>query len=305
MNSRRIVILVASILVGGLAAFGLLRYVDGVESDVYAGAEVGTVWVASEPIPKGTPASQAIELGMLVPSELPVQYRPATAISDPALQLDGALVAIVDLPVNHVLVEGNFVPTSVASTSVTDRLEERGMVTVTLTVDQVAGAAFMIQPGDFVNILTVPALVDTEEEEAPASNDEDAPAPPSTPSASVLDLAYANQARYLYQRVEVLAVDQSLPADLGVEDEESGSSGNPGLITLAVPPEAVQHIVSIKEQIYLSLVPPSYEPVPLAPLDVSQTLLCGEDIDCLTPYGPGGSADEGESAGTDGEQDGQ
>ena len=50
-----------------------------------------------------------------------------------------------------------------------------------------------------------------------------------------------------------------------------------GTITFAVPPEAAQRIASVEPgSIYLSLVPPDFEPVPLPPFDTEE-VLPGED----------------------------
>ena len=99
-------------------------------------------------------------------------------------------------------------------------------------------------------------------------------------------LTYSNLARYVYQKAEVLAVDRALSPDLG-ESEEQATETVSGLITLAVPPEAVQIILNVGvERLYISLVSPDYEPRALPPLDPGDNQLPGEDPDRLTPTGP-------------------
>ena len=44
---------------------------------------------------------------------------------------------------------------NVVATGVTDRLEEKDMVTLTFTMGQVNAAAYLIEPGDFVNMLAM------------------------------------------------------------------------------------------------------------------------------------------------------
>ena len=98
---------------------------------------------------------------------------------------------------------------------------------------------------------------------------------------------YTYDVRYVYQKAEILAVDSALTADLGETPGETVAA-NSGLITLAVPPEALQIILGIgKENLYLSLVPQNYEPYPLPPIDIrsESDLLPGEDASRLTPYG--------------------
>ena len=291
MSSRRTVILIVALVVGAVAAFGLLNYVRNVEGSVYDNAEPEEVWVVRLPIPKGTTAEQVLDQNMIVKSEIPASFIPATAIVDPNTELAG-LVAVADLPVNAPLVTGNFVLPNIVNTGITDRLEEKGMVTVTLSVDQVRGVAYQIEPGDYVNILDVEGL---DQEEGP-----DGEEPVGDPIALGGELAaygvdgsatYDQLARYVYQRAEVLAIDRALTPDLGETTDETAepAARNSGLITLAVTPEAVQLLLSVNlNDLYLSLVPPNYEPYPLPPIDYSNQVLPGEDAERLTPYGPTG-----------------
>jgi len=291
VNSRRMIILIVAVVVAALSAFGLLTYVRSIDDAANAEDQAVQVWFVTTPIAKGTPASEVIEQRLISLDDIPVRFAPATAIADPDEELKG-FVAVTDLPPNTILVDGHFVSPNVVSTGVTDRLEERDMVSVSFSVSQVGGAAYLMEPGDFVNILTeVPveregaAIVEdlaTDESQASFASEE-----------FVYDRSessvYAYDVRYVYQKAEILAVDSSLTADLG-ETPEAGAAvaANAGLITLAVPPEALQIILGIgKENLYLSLVPQNYEPYPLPPIDIrsESDLLPGEDASRLTPYG--------------------
>lgn len=283
MNSRRTVILIVAVVVGAIASFGLLNYIRNVEGSVYENAEPETVWVVRRPIAKGTTADQAINQGLISQSEIPASFRPATAIVDPDTELAG-LVAVTDLPANAPLVTGNFVAPSVVNTGITDRLEEKGLVTVTFSVDQVKGAAYLIEPGDFVNVLSVKSIVEIKSDDEGAGGDTaDGPTNDVIESVSTFDYV----TRYVFQRAEVLAIDKALTPDLGeTAGEAEGTARNGGMITLAVPPDAVQTILSVgTENIYLSLLPPSYEANELPPIDYLESILPGEDADRLTPYG--------------------
>lgn len=281
MSSRRVIILLVAIAVGALSAVGLLFYVRGLETAAEEGQQLKTVWMVNEPIPRGTTAAQVLATNLIVQQEIPVNFFPATAIQDPATELAG-LVAVTELPANTILVAGQFVAPSVVATGVTDRLEEKNMTTLTMSLDQVGAAAYMVEPGDYVNVLVKFAAAAGEADPAAAAAPTD---PRSRP--------YTTDVRYLYQRVEVLAVDRVLTADLGasVETNEDGTPvagqapANQGLITLAVPPEAVQRILAVgTENIYLSLIPSTYTPRPIPPLTLEESVLPGEDAARLTPY---------------------
>lgn len=319
MNSRRTVILIIAIVVSALSALGLSQYVQGLEDDVYDGAALGMVWQVKAEIPKGTPAEQAIGQGLIQQVEVPVEFIPPTYIKDPGVELNN-LVAVVNLPPSSILVAGNFVTPNVINTGILDRLEERGMHTVTITVDQVSGAAFFIEPGDFVNVISKRPyeFQEVTDEQATAEGGEGTPGGEGDVDTGLAALAalqneyrdptqaypfpeeglvgpvpqseaqatYLNEVRYVYQKAEVIAVGNALPLDLGESaTEEQQNAARGGLITLAVPYEAVQTILAIgSENLYLSLVPESYEPVEILPLDFTSQRLPGEDERRLTPY---------------------
>lgn len=281
MNSRRTVILIVAVVVGAIASFGLLNYIRNVEGSVYENAEPETVWVVRRPIAKGTSVDQVLNQGLIGEAEIPASFRPATAIVDPETELAG-LVAVTDLPANAPLVTGNFVAPSIVNTGITDRLEERGLTTITFSLDQVKGAAYLLEPGDYVNVLSVKRLGEV----AVASTTEIDGEGTSVADIEVVTKTYDYDARYVYQSVEILAIDKSLTPDLGeTTDEEEAATRNSGMITLAVPPDAVQVMLSVGlENLYLSLVPPGYEPSELPPVDFDNQVLPGEDGELLTPY---------------------
>ncbi|MCP4227905.1 MAG: hypothetical protein GY773_31550 [Actinomycetia bacterium] len=293
MNSRRTVILIVAVVVGAIASFGLLNYIRNVEGAVYDNAEPETIWVVRRPIAKGTTSEQAINQSLIAQSEIPADFKPATAIVDPETELAG-LVAVTDLPVNAPLVTGNFVASSVVNTGITDRLEEKGLVTVTFSVDQVKGAAYLIEPGDFVNVLSLKPITEVA---ADATDQIDGDEEAAGDLAIEAVTTYDYVTRYVFQRAEVLAIDKALTPDLGeTADEAEGVARNGGMVTLAVPPDAVQTILSVgMENVYLSLLPPSYEPTELPALDYGDSVLPAEDSTRLTPYGPDEATDTEEA----------
>ena len=283
MNSRRTIILIVAVVVGAIASFGLLNYVRGLESEAQKDAELAEVWVVNQPIARGTPGETAITGDFIVKQQVPVQFIPSTAITDPSVELAN-LVAVTDLAPNSTLVAGNFVTPGVITTGVTDRLEEKEMVTFTMSIDQVRGAAYMIQPGDFINILSVP----NQEVGVDGAGGEGEDPAVAAAAAAVADAnPYKFDVRYVYQMAEVLAIDKTLPADLGQAADEEGAPAavNGGMITLAVPPEVVQLLLAVDPAtFYLSLVPSTYVPKPL-PLPDFGDLLPAEEEGKLPPSG--------------------
>lgn len=300
MSSRRTIILIVALVISAVSVFGIFNYVQGVEEAASAEQETGTYWVVAVEIPKGTDIERVVAEGMLVEVDVPLELRPATYITDPGTELAGR-VAVITLHPNVAIVQGLFLAPDVLATGITERLAKLGLVSVTVSVDQVKSAAYQIAPGDYVNVLS---YFEYDKPEGPSQAD--------VPLDQRTDIAYGRNrdaitafgadVRYVYQNVEVLAVDQELTPQLGdSEDAEGDVTGpepvtNRGLITLAVPPEAVQMILSIGfDQLYFSLVPQNYEPRAIEPIDIDLDLLPGEIVEQLTPYGPNGRSDADQS----------
>lgn len=269
MSSRRTLILIAAIVVGAIAAFALFNYVQGIEDRANEDAERIEVYKVAQDIPKGTPGEQASADNFIVLSEIPREFLPSNYTRD--LSTIEGKVALNDLSANQVLVEGMFVDPASALITFSERLEE-GEVAITIAVDQVRGVAGLLVPGDRVNVMTLQE----------STGDEVEGAGPESVSP------YANPARYLYQEVPIIAIGRSAVPQPGEDVDPDAAQTAGGTITFAVPAQAAQRIASVDPgSIYLSLVPPDYEPVPLPPLDVNEPLP-GEDAAVLTPFGPTG-----------------
>jgi pilus assembly protein CpaB len=277
VSSRRTLILIAAVLVGAVAAFALYTYIGGIEDEANDNAERVEIFRIVEDIPKGTFGDEAFAQGLIEEDNIASEFRPATAITDPS-QIDG-LVAISDLAANQVVVTNQFV-TQQDSLSTFSQLLKNNEVAITVSVDQVHGVANLLVPGDFVNILIGVEPVDEEGQ-------------PAEPVPGEGETAYNNPHNYLYQKVQILAVGQERRLEPGEtaatnEDGTTVASTTSGLITFVVPAEAAQRIASVEGgSIYLTLVAPDYQPVPLPPLDLSEQLPA-ESADQLTPYGPEG-----------------
>lgn len=273
MSSRRTLILIAAALVGAIAAYALFTYVGSIEDEANDNAERVRIFKIVGDIPKGTFGDEAFAQGLIEEGVIAREFRPATAITDPG-QIDG-LVAISDLPANQVVISNQFV-SQAESLSTFSSLLNNNEVAITVSVDQVRGVAGLLVPGDFVNLLILVENVDLEGQ-----------------PVEVGDTVFDTPARYLYQKVQILAIGQTRRLEPG-ETAATNPDGTPvtstasGLVTFAVPAAAAQQIASVgADGIYLTLVPRDYQPEVLPPVD-PQAALPGEDPAQLTPYGPEG-----------------
>jgi Flp pilus assembly protein CpaB len=275
VSSRRTLILIAAIVVGGLAAFAIFNYVGGIEDRAYDNAQRVPVIRIAQDIPRGLDGATANADGYFESAEIPEEFLPATAITDVNTIL--AKIAVTDLAAGQVLVEGMFVD-PVDSLITAARRIPTGQVAITMSVDSVRGVGGLIVPGDFVNMMLVPpgCAEQTATEETPA------------PVAGAINTAPLPVcARYLYQAVRVLFVG-STPVPLPGETTAPAGGGGSGQLTLAVPNAVAQVIAGLPEgQVYLTLLPADYAPEPLPP-QTPLEVFPGEDGAQLTPYGPEG-----------------
>ena len=196
MSSRRTLILIAAALVGAIAAYALFTYVGGIEDEANDNAERVEIFKIVQDIPKGTFGDEAFLQGMIEKDVIAKEYRPATAITSES-QIEG-LVAISDLPANQVVVSNQFV-SQAESLSTFSSLLKNNEVAISISVDQVHGVAGLLVPGDFVNMLVVVEEVDAE----------------GTPTPQSGEVVYKSPARYMYQKVQILAVGQTRKLEPG------------------------------------------------------------------------------------------
>ncbi len=252
MSSRRTLILIGAIVIGGLAAFLTLNYVRGVESENAEQNQLVEVLVATGPIMKGTNADEAIATQLISTDERRRADLPATAIRRNA-EIAGQ-VAALDLNGGEIITSTMFVAETDMTGSKSTSLD-KGNVAITIQVDEAAGVAGLIQPGDSINILAKVQPPDADAAAAEGLAGEGGAYQLSSPSV------------YAFQDVRVLAVGQSLgePVAEGAEGEEVAPAGaGSGLITVQLPPDQAAVLAGVRDaSLYLTLNRPDYEPVPV------------------------------------------
>jgi pilus assembly protein CpaB len=282
LSSRRTLILLIAVGAGLVAAFFLYNYVNGIEDDAADDFQLVNVVKSAELIPLRTLGEDAVNSGSVVSGEIPREYLPDGAVTN--VDSIRGKVAVFNIPANTAITDNMFVASDQVSLSLRRRLADPNWVTVTIQVDQVAGVAYMIQPGDEVNIMAATEITE-----------EDLETLPDQPPPGELVVELPRRYEMLYQNVHILAIDQiteSAPGEAVATGAEGETAPEPepvsGLVTFNVPPEAAQLIASfaLESSLYLSLIPTDYEPRPIPPPEVFMPELPGQDPDILTPYGP-------------------
>lgn len=299
MSSRRTIILIAAIGVGIFAGIALLNYVRGIEDDIAAEKQSVDVYVAAQDIPEGTPAAEAQQ--MFVIAQVPLELRPNTFLPiDGEEQLTG-LVSGGIIPKNQIiLASGQWVNPEVVQRSFVDQIPS-GQVAVTMQIGQVNAVGGYLQPGDEVNLMVrhnaLGCGADDQQDTGEPAADEDAQAPDTDTEGQPLQVldeeiycTFNNPARYVFQRLEILAIGARQTLAPG-EASTGAITPQGGAITFAVPSEAAQLLASLKpDDVYLTLLPEDYQAEPLRALtfDLIEGPTPAEIPSCLTPYGPDG-----------------
>ncbi len=296
MNSRKPLVLIAAAVIAVLAVVILYSFVNGQKNRAFENAKMIKVWVvADKPVARGTYGQQTGAL--ITQDEIPKQFYPTNAITDRE-QIEGK-VAVADLAVNSIVVEGNFVDPATASISLSTQLKKirnEDQTAITISVNDVQGVAGLIVPGDFVNIMvTKVSGVDLGGDNVATGADGKQQACAGIPipeGADPKDFLFCQQARVLMQKVEVLAIGQNAVPRPGQESAVASSvtsaPSNTGLITFIVPMDSAQAIASVPPgNFYLALTSQDYKPKATKAI-APDAKLPSEDPEILTPYGPNG-----------------
>lgn len=249
MGSRRTSILIGALVLGGVAAFLTVNYVRGVERDTAAQNQLVDVLVATGPVQEGTSADEAIASGLLAPGERRRADLPAAAVVRTA-EVAGQ-VATAELGGGEIITTTMFAAEADLSGSKSTILD-KGNVAITISLDEAASVAGMLQRGDSVNIL------------ANVSADPAAQAGLSKGAvpAGGADYRMAAPSVFVLQDVKVLAVGQQLGGAPAEGEEQATTGSASGLITLQLPPDQAALLASVRnESLHLTLNRPDYEPV--------------------------------------------
>lgn len=296
LNSRKPLVLIAAAVVAVIAVFILYQFVTGQKNKAFNDAKMVKVWTVHEMVPKGTYGQKTV--GLIVQDEIPKKFFPSNAITSRD-QITNK-VAVTDLAVNSIVVDGNFADPDTQAVTLSTQLKQiHGVpqVAVTINVNNVQGVAGLIVPGDFVNIM-VTGLSASDL----SGGDGGGGAPPAgqgtacgdaviPPGQSTSDFLFCQQTRVLYQKVEVLAVGDNAiptPGQVGPDASSTTKNSNTGLLTFIVPMKSAQMIASVTPgHFYLTLVSEDYRASATGKIKPNDPLP-SEDPKVLTPYGPTG-----------------
>ena len=234
---KRILGVVAAVLLAAVGTLFLVLYVKGAEERALAGEETVEVLVVAEPIEKGAPADAIAEA--VIAERVPAKVRATGSVADLS-DLQGR-VASVDLMPGEQLVASRFLtPTQLEEEREVEMPEGLQEVTVSLEPQRAVGG--QLSPGDTVGVLSSFEMQDdrTEEQVAAAETEQ-------------YQQYLSDTTKKILHKVLVTKVQvEQLPQQSG-EGDEPGASGpelaptGNLLVTLAVDVPQVERIVFTAE----------------------------------------------------------
>lgn len=279
---RRALVLVVALLLAGVAAFAIFRYLRGIEEDIAAGQEQIPVFRAIQAIAEGTEGNVILQ-GENVLYEESIEQKedlPADAITT-AEELNSVLsgrVAAGPVSANQVLTRNQWVQLTVEIVPLAEQIPE-GKQALTISPGIIEGVNGFVEPGDRVNVIVsvdiefrLTALAQTPDFGIPAE-------PTGGEEATTEEEQQIVQyTRYVLQGLPVLAVgrairpDEDAPQTVSVDGQAATADGAAvegeaaaepevtAVYTLEVTPEQAERLVYALRNgnVYLTLVPADF-----------------------------------------------
>ncbi len=246
--TRRILGIMAASILALAGTVALVAFVAGAEERALEGEQLVEVYVVSQPVPSGTPASEIEEL--VTVEEVPVKVRPVDAVD--SLPELANRVAAVDLQPGEQLIDSRFVEVSAFTDREVGVEVPDDMIELTIEMDPERTIGGLLEPGQTVAVFAsfepfdiTSTLVDLNGEivALPESVADDAEG--QTP----------NTTNIILRKALVTAVQENTGGSFG-GDEDEGEGENSRLntapdsellVTLALSPSDAERLVFTAE----------------------------------------------------------
>jgi pilus assembly protein CpaB len=244
--TRRILGIIAASILALAGTVALVAFVAGAEERALEGEQLVEVYVVSQPVPSGTPASEIEEL--VTVEEVPAKVRPIDAVD--SLPELANRVAAVDLQPGEQLIDSRFVEVSAFTDREVGVEVPDDMIELTIEMDPQRAIGGLLEPGQTVAVFAsfepfdiTSTLVDLNGEivALPESVADDAEG--ETPNTTNIILRKA-----LVTAVQEDAGGGSFGSDEGGENERLNTApGSELLVTLALSPSDAERLIFTAE----------------------------------------------------------
>jgi pilus assembly protein CpaB len=218
--SRRVMAVLAAMVVGLIGVAAVLIYANGADSRAVADQRPQTVFIAKELIASGTTAADAVVKGLMVPTPIAAKGVPVGALS----KVDDAtakLVALTDIAPGEFVVASRFGSTPLGQRAIQ---VPPGQVAISVSLSDPARVGAFVTPGSRIVIY-----------------DTYIPGAAGTTSGAA---AATKQTRVLLDDVLVIAVGSTSLTPVANANSGGQAQAAPGaLVTVALPPKTAAKLV--------------------------------------------------------------
>jgi pilus assembly protein CpaB len=212
---RRVMAVLAAVVVGLIGVVAVLVYASGADSRAVADQRPETVFIAQALVPSGTSAADAVAKGLMVPTQIAAKGVPVGALT----KVDGAagkLVALTDIAPGEFVVASRFGTTPLGQSAIQVPV---GEVAISVSLSAAAQVGTFLTPGSRIVIY-------------------DTYAPTSASGA-----AAAKDTRVLLDDVLVIAVGSASLTPVTNTGGQAQAATPGALVTVALPPATAVKLV--------------------------------------------------------------
>ncbi len=250
----KILVLVAAIAFGLIAAFFAARYLDSARIRLEADAQPVEVLVAQQDLPVGSTAEQLLENEQIVSTTIPRQYVSDGAVSSSA-SIEGQVLAF-SVSRGEQITAARFKYPAEAGLSYA---VPKDYVAVSVPNNAVKGVSGLVKPGDHVMVI--------------------ATFEPTGELSDAITKVVLRKVRVIAVGTDLSTAESGTTASVSSEDQQGRQEGTlvgggqetadepPGTITLALPPVEAEQLIFAEEKgsVWLALIGSTTTEVPTTP----------------------------------------
>jgi pilus assembly protein CpaB len=151
---RRALVLLVALLLAGVAAFAVFRYLDGIRQEAEANRAKTTVYRATQFLPEGSEGSFVLQSNWIAEGEENVEDVPEQYVSslEQLQAVVGGRLAVGPIEKNQIITSSQWAEIT-AEIKPLSELIPSGKQAITISTDAVRGVNGFIKPGDRINVI--------------------------------------------------------------------------------------------------------------------------------------------------------
>jgi pilus assembly protein CpaB len=235
--NRRVVPIVIAVGLAVLAGIVVFLFARSTQSSSATGDQPVTVLVTTQQIAQGTTLQAAMDAGALNQTQVPIRLRPAGAVEAVTAQ-NGSLLAVGDLQVNQMVLDGDFASVLPAVASSALEVPE-GLVAISVPLADPNKVGPFLRPGSEIGVFDTIALTGAAAAAPAAEGAADGAGEPGTGTGTG-GAGSGTTTRLLIDKAMVLAIG---PVNAEAASAATAEAWNAPLVTVAVTQAQAEKLI--------------------------------------------------------------